>query len=194
MPSPLPRLVLTGPESSGKSTLANALAEQLDAVQVEEYLRHYFKKIDRQGKSLTLSDALPIAKGQWQWELDAGKQTHGKALVCDTDLVSSLVYNRHYYGDQQDSQLWQDWQIWADIHLEKLCYPPHAPRLYLLCGIDWPWVEDGQRDAPHLRKAFFDCFCKILITHKLPYMMVKGNLKERLKTVNNYLTMQNNKI
>uniref|UniRef100_UPI0029305937 AAA family ATPase n=1 Tax=uncultured Cohaesibacter sp. TaxID=1002546 RepID=UPI0029305937 len=57
----LPRLVLTGPESSGKSVLAEALCSHLDGVLVREYLRDYFEL----NGSLSLEDALPIAQGQW---------------------------------------------------------------------------------------------------------------------------------
>lgn len=192
MPRSLPRLVLTGPESTGKTVLATTLADLIDGVRVEEYLRHYFLKINKEGKKLGLADALPVAQGQWQWEEEAAitARRQKKPLICDTDLVSSLVYNRHYYADQKDSSLWQEWQDWAGRHLAMLRQPPHAPRLYLLCDIDWPWVDDGQRDAPHLRQTFLEAFRAELEAQGLPSLMLTGNLEERLGTVRSSLALE----
>lgn len=187
MSKPLPRLILTGPESTGKSTLAHALARRLDAVLVEEYLRHYFVRIDAEGKKLSLGDALPIARGQWQWEEEAAQLAQNKPLICDTDLVSSVIYNRHYYGDQRGSELWQDWQNWAEMHLERVQQPPYVPRLYLLCDIDWPWIDDGQRDAPHLRGMFLERFRSLLGKQRLPFLILSGTLEQRTDIVLSHL-------
>ena len=147
--SRLPRLILTGPESTGKSSLAKALAEHLDGVLVPEYLRDYF---DTQG-SLSLEDAIPIAQGQWVNEERGAEQAAqlNKLLICDTDLISSLVYSAHYYADEMNSPIWAQWEHWAERHKRRLQNKPFSPRLYILCDVDWPWVDDGQRDAPDQR-------------------------------------------
>lgn len=171
-------IVLTGPESTGKSSLAKALADRLDAPVVGEYLRDYFT---REGR-VTLADAIPIAQGQWHSEAEAVQSLRPDQarLVCDTDLVSSLIYTAHYYAHQTSSTAWQDWQIWSEAHRQKLMAGEHGPRLYLLCDIDWPWVADGQRDAPLLRTAFHEQFHQTLITLGLPFLIVSGSLEARL--------------
>lgn len=176
----LPRLILTGPESTGKSTLANTLAERLDAVVISEYLRDYFELHGSIGQE----DCIPIAEGQWQRESNAAKlaSDEGKPVVCDCDLISSLVYNDHYYKDA-DPDLRKTWETWSGRHLKSLKQPPHSPRLYLLCGIDWPWIADDQRDAPDLRAYFYDAFRTCLQSSQLDYLELTGSLEERLDQV-----------
>jgi len=179
--SRLPRLVLTGPESTGKTTLAKALAEHLDGVLVPEYLRDYFQV---EG-SLTLEDAIPIAQGQWVNEERGAEQAgeQDRLLVCDTDLVSSLVYSCHYYEDEINTPLWALWEQWSERHKKRLAKPPYAPRLYILCDVDWPWVDDGQRDAPDLRGQFLKRFKAELEALGHDYLCVRGTLDERLSSV-----------
>ncbi|WP_319411110.1 ATP-binding protein [uncultured Cohaesibacter sp.] len=179
--SRLPRLILTGPESTGKSALAQALVEHLDGILVCEYLRDYF---DIQG-TLTLEDAIPIAQGQWVNEERGAEQASAsnKLLICDTDLVSSLVYNAHYYADEMNCPLWAQWEQWAERHKRRLKNMPFQPRLYILCDVDWPWVADEQRDAPDLRPQFFNKFRAELQSQELDHLTVSGTLDERLNAV-----------
>ena len=179
--STLPRLILTGPESSGKSALAEALTEQMEGVLAPEFLRDYFAMHG----SLALEDAIPIAQGQWQNEERAAEQAHAedKLLICDTDLISSLVYSAHYYEDEMNTPLWALWEQWSERHKKLLLSSPLSPRLYILCGIDWPWVDDGQRDAPDLREMFHFQFQAELRAHGCDYLCVNGPLDERLSAV-----------
>lgn len=182
MPSSrLPRLVLTGPESSGKSTLAKALAEHMDGHVVPEYLRDYFEMFGE----LTLEDAIPIAQGQWLSEERNAElaQAEGRLLICDTDLVSSIVYTSHYYADEMNTPLWAVWEQWAERHMRYLKDTPFSPRLYILCDVDWPWVADGQRDAPEERGYFLKQFEAQLCCLKCDYIKVSGSLDERLSSV-----------
>ena len=177
----LPRLVLTGPESTGKSALAAALADHLDGVLVGEYLRDYFDALGY----LSLEDAIPIAQGQWVNEERATKQARAenRLLVCDTDLISSLIYSTHYYADEMNTPIWALWEQWSERHKKRLRSQPFSPRLYILCGIDWPWVDDGQRDAPNLREYFHGQFEAELKGLNLDYISVSGSLDERLSAV-----------
>ncbi|SNY92104.1 Nicotinamide riboside kinase [Cohaesibacter sp. ES.047] len=179
--SSLPRLILTGPESSGKTILAQALVETLDGILAPEYLRDYFEV---RGE-LTLEDAIPIAQGQWANEERAGDiaQAEDKLLICDTDLISSLVYSCHYYEDELNTPLWAQWEQWAESHKKRLKSPPFAPRLYVLCGTDCPWVPDGQRDAPENREHFLRLFECELKAQGCDYITVWGSVEERLSAV-----------
>jgi nicotinamide riboside kinase len=179
--SRLPRLILTGPESTGKSALAHSLSDYLDGILVQEYLRDYF---EAQG-SLTLEDAIPIAQGQWVNEERGAEEAEAqnKILVCDTDLLSSLVYTTHYYPQDMNCPTWALWEKWAERHKRRLAAAPFSPRLYILCDVDWPWVDDGQRDAPDQRPQFFKRFEAELQAMGCDYITVSGSLDERLSAV-----------
>lgn len=125
------RVVLTGSECTGKTTLARALAEHFGAPLSLEYAREYAEK----KPELTAEDVEPIARGQLALEDGA----RGPLVIRDTDLVSTVVYARAYYGDCPP------WIV--DAARARLA------ELYLLCDIDVPWTADGVRDLPHARAA-----------------------------------------
>ena len=136
----IPRVVVTGSECTGKTTLSQSLSEQLGALWVPEYARTYAESVAR---PLTKDDVAVIARGQIALEA-AGAATAPPIVVQDTDLVSTVVYSRHYYGGCPD------WIVAAARH--RL-----AP-LYFLSDIDIPWVHDNVRDRPgerHLMDALF---------------------------------------
>lgn len=128
------RVVLVGAESSGKTTLAAALAAELDAPWAPEYARGYAAAI---GRPLGARDVGPIARGQLALE-DAAAGRARRLVVLDTDLVSTMVYARHYYGACP---------LWIEAAARA------RGGLYLLLHPDVPWVADPQRDQPHARAA-----------------------------------------
>lgn len=134
------RVVVTGSESTGKTTLAERLAAHYGTVWVPEYARAY---LDGKGKPLDTSDVEPIARGQIAAE-DAGARAANRVVILDTDLVSTTVYAEHYYVE------YQAWILSAARE--------RISELYLLCGIDVPWVPDPQRDRSHLREKMHALF------------------------------------
>lgn len=155
------RIVLTGSECTGKSTLAAMLAEYYGIPYVQEYLREYFIA---NGCVLTLEDAVPIAKGQLKAEQDVEKE-NPRFLLCDTNMFSSVVYNKHYYGMNPE---------WIESAFAERKYA-----LYLLCGIDVPWEDDGQRDRPDGREYMQGLFQKELEDRNLAFVEIQGSRKER---------------
>lgn len=158
------RIVLTGPESTGKTTMARLLAEYYKTIWVEEYGREYFVN---KGTKLILEDIGEIAKGQIKKE-DEGVLKANKFLFCDTDLIVT--------------------QIWSEIYF-KACpkeVVEHSQErkcdLYLLMDIDMPWEDDGTREFPHLREWHFKRIKDELEIRGLNYLVVFGNYEERLKT------------
>ncbi|MBX9929747.1 MAG: ATP-binding protein [Gemmatimonadaceae bacterium] len=123
------RIVVTGSECTGKSTLARTIAAELGWALVPEESRRYAESI---GRALTREDVEPIARATIA-AIDAAP-THA---ILDTDLISTIVYARHYYG------ACPPWIV--DAALDR------RATLYLLCHTDVPWVADGVRDRPEAR-------------------------------------------
>jgi NadR type nicotinamide-nucleotide adenylyltransferase len=161
------KVVLFGPESTGKSTLAQQLAAHYKTVFVPEYSRIYGEMQLLCNKSLTKEDVLEIAQGQLKLETELLLKAN-KILFCDTDLLETKVYSEMYYDGYSPAHL-------EDFALQKTC------NLYLLTYIDLPWVADNIRDKPEARQEQFDIFEAALIKYNKPYVIVKGNEEERLQ-------------
>jgi NadR type nicotinamide-nucleotide adenylyltransferase len=134
-------VVVTGSECTGKTTLALELAERFGAPCSPEFVREY---LDRKGAVLVEGDVEPIARGQMAAE-DAALARAAAVVVKDTDLVSTVVYARHYYGACP---------AWIEQAAEA-----GLGDLYLLMHPDVPWVADGlQRDRPAERALLHGLF------------------------------------
>ncbi|TXE15805.1 ATP-binding protein [Psychroserpens burtonensis] len=160
------KVVLYGPESTGKSTLAKALADWYDTVYVEEYARFYAEAKAQNNLQLSKEDVLPIAIGQIAAENKQLKNAN-KLLICDTDLLETKVYSEHYYGG-------------FCPELVKKYAHENTYDLYFLTYIDTVWEADGIRDQPNNREQLFNRFEQALIDSNKPYALVKGSFKERL--------------
>jgi NadR type nicotinamide-nucleotide adenylyltransferase len=163
------KIVLFGPESTGKTTLAQMLAAHYNTGWVPEYMREYLQiKWDEEQKACEPHDLLPIAKGQMALENEAAT-THQELLFCDTNLLELVVYSRAYYDETVEPALLK--------HALKAQYD-----LYFLTYIDVPWVEDDLRDRPKDRDQMFARFKKALDEHDLPYRILEGDLQQRFET------------
>ena len=163
------KVVLFGPESTGKSTLAEALAKQYNTIFVPEYMRHYLQhKWDQQRASCTKDDLLPIAQGQMKLENEM-VQLAREVLFCDTNLLQAKVYSEIYYDGYCPAEI--------ERYAKKNIYD-----LYFLCGIDVPWVADDLRDKPNERAFMFETFKRTLEAQNLPFVVLKGNHSIRLET------------
>ena len=99
------KVVLYGPESSGKSTLSQALADHYNTAYVPEYARLYLQdKWDRKSEICNEEDLIPIARGQIQLENEGLKKAN-RLLVCDTDLLQTKVYSEVYYNGYCDPSI-----------------------------------------------------------------------------------------
>ncbi len=155
------RVVLSGSECTGKSSLAAKLAEHYKVEFVPEYLREYFEMKSGQ---LTADDVIPIARGQLRFEAENAAKGYNP-LICDTDIISSIVYAKHYFGQCPE---------WLNDVLKDL-----GPSLYLLCDIDIQWQADGQRDMPEQREYMQSLFIKELSNRNIPYHNISGSLPQR---------------
>ena len=144
-PSNIIKVVLFGPESTGKTTLSDQLARHYNTVWAPEYAREYLqKKWNNERKTCENSDLLPIAIGQMKLENKLVKKAD-KILICDTDLLETKVYSEEYYGGIVDPNLDKAAKI-------------NQYDLYLLTYIDTPWEADDLRDRPEQRLEMFKAF------------------------------------
>jgi HTH-type transcriptional repressor of NAD biosynthesis genes len=161
------KVVLFGPESTGKTTLAKQLAEHFNTLWVPEYMRGYLeRKWDEKKMRISKDDLMPIAIGQMDLENKAAENTK-EILFCDTNLLELKVYSEYYYNDFCPPEI--------ETHALKNKYA-----LYFLTNIDTPWVFDNLRDRPDDRQKMFRIFESELKDHDLPYVILRGSEKERL--------------
>jgi nicotinamide riboside kinase len=163
------RVVLYGPESTGKTTLSQMLAAHFKTEWVPEFSRDYLQeKWDREQKICEIDDILPIAKGQMELENEKAKKAKN-VLFCDTNLLETVVYSKAYFKGFCEPSLLK--------HALKAHYD-----LYFLMYIDVPWVEDDLRDRPHQRELMFAKFKEPLDDYNKPYHILQGSLEERFAT------------
>ncbi|HMA24934.1 MAG TPA: ATP-binding protein [Gemmatimonadaceae bacterium] len=157
------RVVLTGSESTGKTTLAEQLARHYGAELVPEFVRAY---AERKGGEIEFSDHGPIARGQMALE-DEHIARAGRLVVQDTDLLSTVVYCNHYFGGCPP---------WIDEAAAA-----RRPDLYLLCEIDLDWIADGVRDRGHLRDEMQQLFREAVHASGVAAVAITGTGNERLE-------------
>ncbi len=174
--APILKILVTGPESTGKSTLSRQLAQHFETVWVPEYARTYIEKLSR---PYVQDDLWEIAQGQILSEKNYLTQAN-KLLICDTDLNVIRIWSEHKYGNC-DARI-----------LEGITQQDY--KLTLLCDIDMPWVFDSQREHPDpaMRHYFFEQYKTILEAENTNYIIVSGNearrLNQAIKKVTELLT------
>lgn len=160
------KIVVIGPESTGKSTLSAALAQVYNTMWVPEYAREYLLGIGRPYKE---DDLAVIANGQIAAE-DALLPKSNKVLICDTDLYVLKVWSEHSYGRCHSSILEQVATRQYDM--------------YLLTYIDTPWEYDELREhhEPGMRKYFYDQYRDIVMNSGVQWHDIRGTQEQRLQT------------
>jgi nicotinamide riboside kinase len=166
-------VVFTGPESSGKSWLAQTLKETLGGTLVTEYVREYCTHL---GRDTTLADVTPIARRQLALE-DEARSLHPELLILDTHLLSNMLWSRILFDECPD---------WLEPALLSRHYDLHL----LLDPREVPWSADGQRCQPDLRDriAFFEACETWLSKHKQSYRCIGGTWANRQRLALQYAT------
>jgi NadR type nicotinamide-nucleotide adenylyltransferase len=159
------KIVITGPESTGKSTIAKLLAKHYKTVWVEEYLRDFANNVYSKKQKLKYRDNLKISEGQLRLENIALKKAD-KFIFCDTDILQTIVYSKIYYNKVQ-------------VELEEIMKNNNTS-LYILSNLDIEWKQDPLRDKPNERKEIFNIIEKTLIKYKQKYVILEGKDEVRL--------------
>lgn len=163
------RIVLFGPESTGKTTLASALAKIYNTVWVEEYAREYLQeKWNDAAIICEKEDIIPIAIGQIKIENQAIPLAK-KIIFTDTNILETKIYAEQYYENYKNTIL--------DTAIENSNYD-----FYFLTDIDTPYEQDDLRDRPHMRQEMFDAFKEGLERHQCRYQKLSGTLEQRIET------------
>ncbi|MFL0683831.1 MAG: AAA family ATPase [Algoriphagus aquaeductus] len=159
------RILILGPESTGKSTLAEDLAHHFGEPWVPEFAREYLEKIDRPYR---FEDLVEIGKGQILLE-DQQAEKAMKFLFCDTDLRVIHIWSEHRFGKTDP---------WVLEEIQRRKY-----ELILLTDTDLPWEPDPLREYPELemRQYFFEKYLKLAQESGFPFWTVSGNQEERVK-------------
>ena len=135
------KVIVTGPESSGKTTLCKQLSEKFKIPFTEEFSRKYIDNLDRK---YLQEDLVIIAKEQLKNEQ---LTTNNKQLsLHDTDLITLKIWSEYKYGNCND---------WIISQLEE---QKQEKRFYFLCSPDIPWESDAQRENPHNREKLFEIY------------------------------------
>jgi nicotinamide riboside kinase len=157
------RVVVMGPESTGKTTLARELARRYNTVWTTEYLRVH---LDAKQAECTPDDLPKVVAGHRATEAVLARLAN-RVLFCDTDPLMTAVYSRFYYHEVPE---------W----LEAAAVERRAAH-YLLLDADVPWVADPQRDQPHGRERILAMCREQLDRYGLPWTLLSGSWDERLR-------------
>lgn len=152
----LKKVVIIGPESTGKSTLASLLAKYYNTSWVPEYAREYIERLDRPYIERDLKD---IAKGQLIAE-DREAKYAKNLLICDTNLIVIKVWSEHKFGACYE-------EIVEQVKSRKY-------DLYILANPDVPWADDPQREHPQLREFFYDIYREEIKSSGVPFVELTG--------------------
>lgn len=162
-----------GPESTGKSVMAETLAKHYQTLWVPEVAKEIVTS-----NRFNREDIIEIGRAQTE-RIFQLKKNANKLLICDTDLITTQIYSRHYLK-VVPPVLYQ---------MENMVHYDH----YFLFDIDVPWVADGMRDLNEERQEMFNIFKHELERRKIVYTLVRGEWDARLaivkEKINKYLNV-----
>jgi NadR type nicotinamide-nucleotide adenylyltransferase len=170
------KIVVIGPESTGKSTLCEKLAAHYKTQWVKEYAREYLLK---NGTEYSFENLLDVAKGQIENEelgirnvelySNSSLTTHHSPIFIDTDMYVMKVWCEFVFNKCHH---------WILNRIVERKYD-----LYLLCNIDMPWVKDELREYPDLkiRETLYHHYKDIMVNQNVPWIDISGSYDERLE-------------
>ena len=170
------KIVVLGPESTGKSTLCEQLAEKYKMVWVPEYARKFLHEIKR---PYTYEDLLNIARGQIELEDLITISSNSPVVFIDTDMYVMKVWCEFVFGKCHHFIL---------DEIVKRKYDA-----YLLCNTDLPWIADELREYPdpESRRQLYLMYKDLLINQSVPWIEISGNYEERIQKAVSFMNQEN---
>ncbi len=178
----LQKIVVLGPESTGKSTLCAALAKHYQTIWCKEFAREY---LTQNGTAYTYENLLSIAKGQLANEeaaiekaLTQRNKDGINKLIIDTDMYVMKVWSEYVFNNC-------DPFILEQINERKY-------DLYLLCDVDLPWTSDEMREYPDElpRKELFLIYKDLLVNQTTPWAVISGLGDDRINNAIQFIEKQ----
>jgi len=163
------KIAVTGPESTGKSTISKALAEHYQTSWAPEFAREYINTLNR---PYEYEDLHIIALGQLELENKLSKYTN-RFLFCDTDFLVLKIWSEHRFSKTHP------------FILEK--YQKMNYDFTLLMNVDLPWKNDSQREHPDKGQYFFDLYLKKLKESNARFRIISGNAEERINNAISFI-------
>lgn len=161
------KVVIIGPESTGKSTLTTALAHHYETQWVPEFAREF---LQLNGMNYNFNDLLSIARGQIEKEEAITGKLQKNLVFIDTNMYVMKVWCEFVFHKCHN---------WINQQLENRHYD-----LYLLCNTDLPWVQDDLREYPDLetREQLYNMYQQLMINQDTPWVDIRGSFEQRLAT------------
>ncbi len=156
----LVKIAITGPESSGKTTLCSQLAQHFSCLKLDEFAREYLEKTTQ---SYTLSDVEKIAELQWKiWQKAFNEKERGY-IICDTEMSVPKIWVEDKFSSNSPTinKLWKK----QSFDLIFLCYP------------DIPWESDPLREDPNRREELFVKYLNLFNREGRKIEILKGSNK-----------------
>ena len=154
------RIAITGPESSGKTTLCLSLAEHFNVASIPEFARVYLERTEGDYEQ---SDLDQIAEGQ----LESIVSSSNKVDICDTDFSVLEIWSQYKYGN-------------VSVPIQKLVEQDLFD-LHILCTPDIPWEEDPLRENADNRDQLFELYKASLKKYNKNFIIVSGEHESRLE-------------
>ena len=153
------RVAITGPESSGKTTLSVALADYFKVDSIPEFARAF---LEQSGGEYDQSDLDIIAKGQ----LESILSKKNEVIISDTDFMVLEIWSQYKYGN-------------VSAYISDLVQKDFFD-LHILCSPDIPWEEDPLRENPDNREALFEMYLSSLKNQNKHFIIVSGDQNQRV--------------
>ena len=166
------KIVFTGPESTGKTTLTEKLSGVLNLPYVQEMSRPYIHNLQT---NYTYDDLCSIAMLQMSEE-EKIMSMNPHFLICDTDLLTIKIWCEDKFKQ-------------CDLWLTH-AFVDRTPEMYFLCAPDFPWEEDPQREDSQRRDHLYEVYKEHLIQYKKRFIELNGSVENRMHTVLQYLGVQ----
>ncbi len=180
----LKKIVIIGPESTGKSTLCSQLAEHYKTLWLAEFAREYLLK---NGTDYSYHDLLTIAKGQIEFEEGVSNELSSISLKPTEHRTSNIKYQTSTKALLFIDTDMYVMKVWCEYVFNK-CHNWILNRIaerhydgYLLCNADLAWVADALREYPDkiIREKLYHYYKDLMINQSVPWVDINGNYSER---------------